>query len=455
MSVCYEEFLASKDRKCEAVGFEVESTNPRLFGWQADIVRWACRRGRAALFADCGMGKTPMQLSWADAVCGQTNGDVLVLAPLAVSAQTQREGAKFDVGVTVCREPEDVRPGINVTNYERLDRFKGHEWAGVVLDESSILKGFDGKFRKDLTEYVRTIHYRLACTATPAPNDLTELTNHAEFLDIMTGKEIIALFFRQDGNTTHAWRLKGHARQPFWKWLGEWSVACRKPSDLGFEDGAFVLPALRFHEHVVKSAPMPGELFVREAATLNDQRKARRDSMGERVRITADLVNADKEPWLVWCDLNAESEALAAAIPGAVEVKGSDTTEHKEKALLGFATGDVRVLVTKPSIAGHGMNYQHCHNAVFVGVSHSYEMFYQAVRRCWRFGQTRPVDVHIVISEAEGAVLDNIRRKEKQASEMFDELVKHMAVYSDVSRAAHRNQMVYEARAAMALPSWM
>ncbi len=450
----YARFVAGKRRAVEPVGFEVDYVNAMLFDWQRDIVKWALRRGRAALFADCGLGKTPMQLEWARKVCEHAGGDVLVLAPLAVSAQTQREGRKFGVEVTVCRETADIQPGINVANYERLDRFKAHTWAGVVLDESSILKGFDGKFRKDVTDFVRTIHYRLACTATPAPNDLIELTNHAEFLDVMSGKEIIALFFRQDGNTTHAWRLKSHAREAFWRWLGEWAVAIRKPSDLGFEDGRFMLPALRFAEHVVPSDALPGELFVRDAGTLLDQRRARRDSLAERVGMCAAMVNADKEPWLVWCDLNAESEALTAAIPGAVEVRGSDTIEHKEEALEGFTAGRFRVLVTKPSIAGHGMNWQHCAHAAFVGISHSYEMFYQAVRRCWRFGQTRPVHVHIIISEAEGAVLDNIRRKERQAGEMFDELVKHMAVYSGVSHKQTRNEMDYCPVEAMALPAW-
>lgn len=450
----YDRFIESKRRRVEAVGFEARAISSKLFDWQADIVRWACRRGRSAIFADCGLGKTPMQIEWAREVCEHTGGDVLILAPLAVSAQTQREGRKFGVDVTVCRELEDVRTGLNVANYERLERFKGHTWAGIVLDESSILKGFDGKFRKDITDYVRTIHYRLACTATPAPNDLIELTNHAEFLDVMSGKEIIALFFRQDGNTTHAWRLKGHAREAFWAWLGEWSVACRKPSDLGFDDGAFVLPPMNMNEHIVASKPQAGRLFVMEAGTLNDQRAARRESMGERVKLCADLVNGSSEPWIVWCDLNAESEALARAIPGAVEVRGSDTVEHKEKSLQGFTDGTIRVLVTKPSIAGHGMNWQHCANTAFVGISHSYEMFYQAVRRFWRFGQTRPVNVHIIVSEAEGAVLENIRRKERQASEMFDELVKHMAVYSAVSHKANRNEMAYAPALEMALPAW-
>jgi hypothetical protein len=413
-----------------------------LFPFQRDIVRWAVRRGRAALFEDCGTGKTAQQLEWARFIHEHTNGNILILAPLAVAAQTVREGEKFGIPVTICRDASDVRTGINITNYERLHLFTPDGFSGIVLDESSILKGFNGTTRKLICEFAETIFYRLACTATPAPNDLIELTNHAEFLNIMSGKEIIALFFTQDGNTTHQWRLKGHAREDFWRWMASWSVAVRKPSDLGYDDGAFVLPPMRMIPHVVTSNVLTGRLFAMDAQTLQERQQARRDSIENRVQQTADLVNASDEQWIVWCDLNAESQALKKAIPGAVEVTGSDTPEHKEKAVIDFVDGKTRVLVSKPSICGFGVNLQNCAHMAFVGLSDSYEQQYQAIRRCWRFGQTRPVDVHVITAEAEGAVVKNIQRKEKQAAIMMDTIVKHM--HHELSAASsEREEMNY------------
>jgi len=325
---------------------------------------------------------------------------------------------------------------------------------GLLVHNSSILKGFDGKTRKLIGDFASGIHYRLACTATPAPNDLIELTNHAEFLNIMSGKEIIALFFTQDGNTTHKWRLKGHAREEFWRWMASWSVAVRRPSDLGYEDGAFVLPDLRMVPHVVPSQVTTGTLFAVDALTLQERQQARRDSIDERVRQTADLVNGSGEPWIVWCDLNRESQELKRAIPGAVEITGSDTPEHKEQALIDFIDGRVRVLVTKPSIAGFGVNLQHCARMAFVGLSDSYEQQYQAIRRCWRFGQMRPVEVHVITAEAEGAVVQNIRRKEEQAAVMMASIVRHM--HHELSAAAsEREEMAYDAVKVMHIPAWL
>lgn len=439
----YREFLERKRTLATAVGFPVdlETLNPKLFPFQRDIVRWALARGRAALFVDTGLGKTAMQLEWARLVHEKLGGNVLVLAPLAVSSQTKREGDKFGIEVNVCRTAADLRPGINVTNYERLHHFDPSSFVGLVLDESGILKGFDGATRRQITDFARGIHYRLACTATPAPNDLIELTNHAEFLDIMSGKEILALFFKQDGNTTHAWRLKGHAREDFWTWMASWSVAIRKPSDLGYDDGAFELPPLEMHEEIVAAKPAPGQLFPAAAQSLADVRSAQRESLAERVSRCAELANASGEPWLIWCNLNVESEALAQAIPDAVEVRGSDSPEEKEQALLDFVSGKTRVLVSKPSICGFGMNFQHCRNVAFVGLSYSYEQFYQAIRRCWRFGQTKPVRCHLVIAETEGAVRKSIERKERQAMEMMAEIVERMAGLQ-LDRA-HRTEMTY------------
>jgi len=441
----YKDFLAKKQIVVEACGFDVplDKLNPMLFDWQKVIVRWALHRGRAALFEDCGLGKTPQQLEWAKQVCSLEHGNVLILTPLAVAAQTKREGEKFGIPVTICKHGDDVRPGVNVANYERLHHFKPGQFGGIVLDESSILKSFDGMTRKLIQEFTAGIKYRLACTATPAPNDLIELTNHAEFLDVMSGKEIIALFFKQDGNTTHQWRLKGHAREAFWKWMSEWSVAIRKPADLGYDDGAFKLPPLKIHHVTVNGNALDGMLFPVEARTLLERRQARRDSMHDRVSVTAGLVNGNSDTWLVWCDLNCESEALTKAIPGAVEVKGSDSAEYKEQSLADFSLGKIRVMVTKPSIAGWGMNWQHCHNVAFVGLSDSYEQFYQAVRRCWRFGQSKAVDCYVIAADTEGAVVANIERKERQATEMFENIVRHMSVH-ELNKRQERDVMTYK-----------
>jgi len=454
----YDEFLKSKRANVEPVGFDVplQSLNPMLFDWQKAIVRWALHRGRAALFEDCGLGKTGQQLEWAFQVCCHkgTKGNVLILAPLAVAEQTVREGNKFGIPITHAAKMSDCNLGINITNYEKLHHFNPERFAGIVLDESSILKSFDGIYRKRIQDFCQNIKYRLACTATPAPNDLIELTNHAEFLDVMSGKEIIALFFKQDGNSTHEWRLKGHAREAFWKWMAEWSVAIRKPSDLGYEDGEFTLPPLKIHSVVVDGKPTDGFLFPVEAHTMQERRGARRASMEDRVNLCANLVNASSEQWLVWCDLNAESAALAKSIKGAVEVRGDNSEEHKITSASDFTSGKIKVLVSKPSIFGHGMNWQHCRNMAFVGLSDSYEALYQAIRRCWRFGQKHPVNCHIITASTEGAVVANIKRKERQATDMFDQIVKHMSVH-ELNRKAARSEMDYNPTIPMQLPGWL
>ena len=439
----YLEFLSGKQTIVDAAGFTPGPLNPMLFPFQAAIVTWALKRGKAALFEDCGLGKTPQQLEWAHQVYKHTGQNVLILAPLAVSMQTQREGGKFGIEVNICERQSDIKPGINITNYEKLHHFIPNGLAGIVLDESSILKSYDGSTRKALNEFASSIPYRLACTATPAPNDLVELCNHAEFLSIMKEKEIKALFFTQDGNTTHQFRLKGHARVAFWRWMAEWSVAMRKPSDLGYEDDGFLLPELRMHPHVVGGKTWGNMLFPMEAQTLQERRQARRDSLDERVQAAADLVNSNEDQWVVWCDLNAEGEMLTKAINGAVEVAGRHSDEHKLDAMMGFADGKYRVIVTKPTIAGFGMNWQHCHRMAFVGLSDSYEQQYQAIRRCWRFGQTAPVDVHVITAETEGAVVANIQRKERQASMMFDNIVSHIAIHAEINQT-RRTEMVHE-----------
>lgn len=440
----YERFLASKRIESVAVGFDVDASDisPKLFPFQHRIVTWAIRRGRAAIFANTGLGKSMMQIEWARHIHEHTGQDVIILAPLAVAQQTVGEGHKIGVNVTLCRDQSDVKPGVNITNYERLHRFDRGEFGGIVLDESSILKGFNSKTRSDISAFVEGIHYRLACTATPAPNDLIEISNHAEFLNVMSGKEIIALFFTQDGNTTHKWRLKGHAKDDFWKWMASWSMAVRSPADLGYDDGAFELPPLNIHQETVGSLTVSGSLFAMEALTLQERQQARRESIEDRVARAAELVNASDQPWVVWCDLNAESSAITKAIPDAIEVKGSDTIEHKEKALAGFADETYRVIVSKPSIAGFGLNWQHCAHMAFVGLSDSFEQFFQAVRRCWRFGQTQPVTVHVITADAEGAVVRNIERKERQAAHMMAEVVKHMAQEQGIINST-RDEMDY------------
>jgi DNA modification methylase len=425
----YADFLESKRDSVPLAGFAVDPTdiNPQLFDWQRRIVTWALARGKAALFEDCGLGKTAQALEWARHVARYTDRPVLILTPLAVGPQFAREGQKFGVPVTICQTGADVRAGVNVTNYERLHHFAPDCFGGIVADESSILKQYTGVTRRAVTEFAQSIPFRLSATATPAPNDLIELINQAEFLGVLRGKEAIALFFTQDGNTTHSWRLKGHARRDFWRWLATWAVALRRPSDLGYPDDGFVLPPL-VHNQIEVEAPAPsGKLFATEVFTLEEQRAARRATIARRVAACAELVNREREePWLVWCDLNDESAALAAAIPGAVEVRGSDSHESKEAAMLGFLDGEIRVLVSKPSIMGFGMNFQHCARMAFVGLSHSFEAIYQATRRCWRFGQSRPVHVYVFTSTADGAVVANIQRKERQYTEMMDDLVRYI-----------------------------
>ena len=353
---------------------------------------------------------------------------MLILAPLAVSDQTIREARKFEVAAQHCRDQSEVTAPIVVTNYERLHLFDPSEFAGVVLDESSILKAYDGSTRTQIIEAFADTPYKLACTATPAPNDYMELGNHAEFLGVMSRVEMLSMFFVHDGGETQKWRLKGHAEHDYWRWVCSWAAMLTNPSDLGYDGARFILPPLHYHRHVIESTHAPaGYLFAVQASTLQEQRAARRASLPERVQACADLVNASDEPWLVWCDLNVEADALTAAIPDAVNVQGSDSNEIKSQNLLGFADGAFRVLVSKPSLAGYGMNWQHCPNVAFVGVSHSWEQYYQAIRRCWRFGQTRPVHCHIITSTAEGAVVSNIERKEEAAERMQREMVSHMS----------------------------
>jgi DNA modification methylase len=420
----YEDFIASKAIRHVPSGLsDVPELGEYLFPFQRDVVGWALRRGRAAIFADCGMGKTVMQLEWARHVPGR----VLILAPLAVARQTVAEAERFGIACEYARADGESDAPIVVTNYEMAEHFDPAGFAGVVLDESSILKSYDGSTRTMLTERFSETAFRLACTATPAPNDHSELGTHSEFLGVMPRVEMLATFFVHDGGSTQDWRVKGHAEDAFWRWVASWAVVLRSPADLGYDDGGFVLPPLVITQHVV-SAPRTtaGTLFEMDAQTLQERQAARRDSIADRVAKCAEMVNASDEPWVIWCNLNAESDALVAAIPGAVDVHGSQDMETKVDRLMGFTEGRYRVIVTKPRIAGFGMNWQHCHNVAFVGLSDSWEQYYQAVRRCWRFGQTKPVMVRVVTAENEGAVVLNIKRKDAAAKVLMASVAEHM-----------------------------
>lgn len=430
----YEVFLESKVVFDRPSGFKPAPflANRKLFPFQESIVSWACRRGRAALFEDTGLGKTRQQLAWAEQVFQHSGNRVLILAPLCVAQQTVAEGEAIGVQVKYVRDfAADGNTGIYITNYEMLDRFepwieKGY-FDGVVLDESSILKSQDGKTRARLIKACQRIPFRLSCTATPSPNDFKELGNQAEFLGIMSSVEMLATFFIHDGGDTSKWRLKGHGRTEFWEWLAQWAVCIRKPSDLGFSDEGYDLPPLEIIEHVVKTGKrLEGAEDPTRAQTLSERGTARRITTDDRVATAAELVNADPDQWIVWCNLNDESEKLAAAISGAIEVRGSQSIDEKEMRIGSFTEGLSRVMDTKPSIAGFGMNWQHCHKMAFVGLNDSYEQLYQAIRRCYRFGQTKPVQVHLITADLEGAVLDNIKRKEAQANEMGAAMIAHM-----------------------------
>lgn len=455
----YHQFLAAKAIVDPPSGIAEPAGLPEcLFDFQQACTRWALRRGRAALFAGTGLGKSLMELGWADAVHRETQGDVLHLAPLAVSAQLGREAQKFGLVARVVKAGRDCEPGTSITNFQKIDRFDLARFAGVILDESSILKSTDGHYRTRLIEECARIPFRLAATATPAPNDFMELGNHAEFLGVMSYTDMLATFFVHDGGDTRQWRLKGHAEDDFWRWMASWAVMLRRPSDLGFDDGAYALPPLNQIEHRVEAGAPVGEgfaLFAPMAVTMKERLTARRDSVGARIARAVAITPHDR-PFVWWCNLNAESEGLTAAIPGAVEVRGSDLDDVKERKLIDFSEGRIRVLVTKPSIAGFGMNWQHCADTGFVGLTDSFEQVYQAIRRFWRFGQTRPVTVHFVIAASEGAVLANLRRKEADADRMAAAMVRHMADLSTRAvRGMVRDRPTYAPGKPLLLPEWI
>lgn len=439
----YEEFLKAKDTERIESGFEVDpkKINKALFPFQRDIVAWALKKGKAAIFSDCGTGKTFMQLEFANQVCKHTKGNALIVAPLSVVEQTKKEGEKFGIKVTVCRTGEDVKKGINITNYEMLEHFTARDFICVVLDESSILKSFTSSTRNLLIDMFQMTAYRLACTATPSPNDHSEIGNHSEFLGIMSRTEMLATYFIHDGGNTSAWRLKGHGEKKFWEWVATWAVCVRNPADLGYSSEGYNLPELNMIEHITASEPDEYELVAHRAETLSERREARKKSLDDRIQITKELVENSDDSWLVWCDYNAESESLHRAIEGSIEVQGKDSPDYKAETALSFAEGKIKTLISKPSIYGFGMNFQNCHEVVFCGISDSYEQFYQAIRRCWRYGQEHSVNVHIILSEAELNVLENIKQKQNQMDELQNNMV---ALMHDVtmSEIKHTTRIV-------------
>ncbi len=452
----YLDFLKLKTQSGADSGFPPVWMPDFLFDFQAELVDWSVRKGRAAILADCGLGKTPMELVWAENVARHTGGRVLLLTALAVSPQIVEEAEKF--GVRVTRSGDGTaHSGITVTNYERLHFFNPADFAGVVCDESSILKSFDGRRRSEITVFMRKVPYRLLATATAAPNDYIELGTSSEALGYLGHMDMLNRFFKNDLNNSAQgrmrgevikWRFKGHAEVPFWRWVCSWARAVRKPSDLGYDDRAFILPQLIEREHLVDvNAALDGMLFALPAVGLKEQRDERRKTVADRCGKVAELVNGTGQPALVWCHLNEEGDLLERLIPDAVQVSGKDTDDAKESRMMAFAHGQARVLITKPRIGAWGMNFQHCNHVTFFP-SHSFEQYYQGVRRCWRFGQKREVNVDIVTTEGERGILRNLQRKAEQADRMFGNLVAEMNAAIAIGRAADYTKT-------QEVPSWL
>lgn len=463
MTLAYADFLAAKRPLALDHGRHVDAADvhPSLFGFQRDLVVWAMRKGRAALLADAGLGKTRMQLEWARLVGERT----LILAPLTVAEQTVAEARAVDLEIGYARDQSEAdrwlfsEPGkgalITVTNYERLGGFDPAAFGAVVLDESSILKATEGATRNKLIRLFERARYRLACTATPAPNDIAEIGNHAEFLSVARRRHMLAQFFLHDDT---GWRLKGHAREPFFAWLASWAMSLKRPSDLGYSDDGYQLPPLEAHRVTVAADYVPpGQLFPTGLKGVTDRAHVRRQTLKARVTAATGLIDAQRQPWIAWVGLNNEGRQLAAELGDqAVLVEGAMAPEEKAEHLTAFVGGQARVLVTKTSIAGFGLNLQHCAHQCFVGISDSWEQYYQAVRRCWRYGQQNPVHVYVVVTEPEAAVHDNVLRKEREAEALTADLIRHVAAYerAEVGHGAGRLDP-YTATVAMAVPDWL
>ena len=449
MNSQYQDFLRAKRYAPKIAGMtDIPKLSQKMFPHQRDVTQWALRLGKAATFLGTGMGKSFIELEWSRIVAAHTGLPVLLVAPLAVAHQMLREAEKEGIkGVAYHKDGSSIQTPIVVTNYERIEGFNVDDFAGVALDESSILKSFDGKTRSALIAMFQQTPYRLAATATPAPNDHMELGNHAEFLGVMTATEMLSTFFVHDGGETQKWRLKGHAKTEFWKWVCSWAVCINKPSDIGYEDGDFLLPTIHYHEHIISmDEPSEGMLFAMPAESLSERLAARRSTVDTRVSKAVEIVA--KEPdhnWLIWSNMNRESEAITEAIPNCVEVTGSDSADYKAEMALKFSDGQIAAMSSKSSIFGFGMNFQVCSHQVFVGVNDSWEKFYQAVRRSWRFGQKNPVHIHIIAASTEGNVLENLKRKEREAAEMAEQMVANMQDLTRMHlRGTEREQSTYD-----------
>lgn len=465
----YDEFIQAKSIANITAGFDPQPFTVPLFDWQKHVVSWAIKTGRAALFEDCGLGKTAQQLEWAYQVAKHTGKPVLILTPLSVSRQTESEAVKFGVPAKVTDGTDEITDGVWITNYEKLSHFDDVDFGGVVLDESSVLKNFTGKTRIALTERFSSTPYRLCCTATPSPNDYTEFGQHADFLGVCTPAQMLCTYFINDTFNTGDWRVKRHAEEAFWKWVSTWAACISKPSDIGYSDEGYELPALNMETIIVDvdevTGAEDGELFRNATMSATTMHKEMRMTAEDRVKKVSELVNQSDESWIVWCNTNDESERLAKAIPDAVEVRGSDKPKKKEDAAVGFLNGEIRVLISKSGIFGYGMNWQHCRNVAFVGLSYSFEDFYQSLRRSYRFGQTRQVNAYIVQATTEGAVMKTIRRKIKQHSDMQKKMkiaaesmkdeVKRLTMKTDIEKREGDGWIAYHGdcvRVAKSLP---
>ncbi len=453
----YQTFLQTKQVRVQPVGMEIPLTDlhSRLFPFQRALVQWALRKGRAALFAECGTGKTGMQLEWARLVHEHSGGDVLILAPLAVASQTIAEGVKLDIVVHPCRSQADVRPGLNIANYEMLAHFDTSHFTGIVLDESSILKSYMGKTKRALVDAFARTPYRLCCTATPAPNDVMEIGNHSEFLGIMPSPEMLMRWFINDTMSNGHYRLKGHAAKDFWQWVASWAISLRRPSDLGYSDDGFSLPELQMTRHYVETdvtiGVEDGQLFRAPTMSATNLHKEMRLTAADRAQAVADLVNGSEETWVIWCNTNYEQEELEKHFGDrAFSVYGSLSSVEKERRVLGWLHGERSILISKPSICGYGLNFQHCHHTAFVGLSYSFEDFYQAVRRLYRFGQKQPVDVVIVATETESPLVIALERKMRAHMQMSDAMnTGHTALRGDLTLTK------YDPQVPMIIPDWM
>ena len=454
----YIDFLKQKVVRHQPAGFCTKQVNPKLFNWQEPIVKWALKLGSAALFEECGLGKTPQQLSFAHEVSKAEGRPVLILAPLAVASQTKREGKKFDIDVNIAEMQADIKPGINITNYEKLDKFDAKHFSGIVLDESSILKSYMGKTKRLICEKFKDTPYKLACTATPAPNDLMELLNHAEFLNIMRSSEALSVWFITDQSCGGKYKLKGHAVKDFWQWVSSWSICIEKPSDIGFSDEGYILPKLNEMDMILGvnefSDDFEDGLFRNIDMSATGFYKEKSRTVKIRAKKCAEIATSVNEQFTIWCNTNEEADMLKKSLPEAVEIRGSDSIQKKEDAAIGFIDGNIRILISKSSIFGFGLNFQNCHNSIHCGLNYSYEEYYQTVRRHYRFGQQHEVNIYRVLGSTEKNILDTLAKKEKQKEAMTLGMSTHMKEFQTANLSGHAFKLNLNNHD-VEIPSWL